>query len=258
MKKILTASLLLSSIFLSVIALGAGGSATRPNPNADPSYRGQWLIASSAIVQLKGNPLSTHPGTKPAPGRKIDFNSNALGSYRAQLSAERNDFKQWLRANAPRAKITSQYDISLNAVAVQLNGTPLERIAAAPMVKQARYNALYYPNLSESYKIINASDAWTAAGGRATAGAGIKIGDIDSGIDETHPFFDPTGFSYPPGFPKCDAADSTSHKPQTRTANTFPQRLLLPKSFITRRSSRASTPKPSRTTGRTQLAMRRA
>src|SRR4030095_8557690 len=25
------------------------------------------------------------------------------------------------------------------------------------------------------------------------------------------PFFDPTGFSYPPGFPKCDAADSASH-----------------------------------------------
>jgi subtilisin family serine protease len=94
---------------------------------------------------------------------------------------------------------------------VKLNGTPLATIAAAPMVQSAEYNALYYPNLSESYKIINASDAWTAAGGRATAGAGIKIGDIDSGIDETHPFFDPTGFSYPPGFPKCDAADSASH-----------------------------------------------
>ena len=53
--------------------------------------------------------------------------------------------------------------------------------------------------------------AWTAAGGRTTAGAGIKIGDIDSGIEETHPFFDPTGFSYPPGFPKCDAEDSNSH-----------------------------------------------
>jgi subtilisin family serine protease len=94
---------------------------------------------------------------------------------------------------------------------VQLNGTPLETIAAAPMVERAEYNALYHPNLSESYKIINASDAWTAAGGRAAAGSGIKIGDIDTGIDHNHPFFDPTGFSYPPGFPKCDAADSTTH-----------------------------------------------
>ena len=80
------------------------------------------------------------------------------------------------------------------------------------MVQSVQFNALYHPVLSESHKIINADAAWAAAGGRSTAGAGIKIGDIDSGIDETHPFFDPTGFSYPPGFPKCDAADSATHK----------------------------------------------
>jgi subtilisin family serine protease len=81
------------------------------------------------------------------------------------------------------------------------------------MVQSTEYNALYHPNLSESYKIINALGAWGGQAGRATAGAGIKIGDIDTGIDNLHPFFNPTGFSYPPGFPKCDAADSTSHTP---------------------------------------------
>jgi minor extracellular serine protease Vpr len=210
MKKILAASLIFSSIGLGVIAFGVGGS-PRPNASADAFTRGPDLNRSSAVVQLRGDPLSTSPRTKPAHGRKIDFNSNAVRSYRAQLNAGRNEFKRWLRTNAPRARVTSEYDVSINAVAVQLNGTPLATIAVAPMVQSAEYNALYYPNLSESYKIINASDAWTAAGGRATAGAGIKIGDIDTGIDETHPFFDPTGFSYPSGFPKCDAADSASH-----------------------------------------------
>src|SRR6266513_164139 len=195
---------------IAVFGASSGGS-SRPNANADAFNQGPSVDTSSAIVQLKGDPLSTSRATKPARGKKIDFKSNTVKSYRAQLSALRNDFKRWLQANAPRAKITSQYDISLNAVAVQLNGTPLQTIAAAPMVGQVQYNALYHPNLSESYKIINASDAWTAAGGRSVAGAGIKIGDIDTGIDETHPFFDPAGFSYPPGFPKCDAADSTTH-----------------------------------------------
>src|SRR4029453_17599397 len=212
MKKIIAAFLVFSSIALSVIALGVGRSGTtRPNPNADAFTRGLDMDRLSAVVQLTGDPLITSPRTKPPRGRKIDFNSNAVRSYRAELNAGRNEFKRWLRTNAPRARVTSEYDVSLNAVGVQINGTPLATIAAAPMVQSAEYNALYYPNLSESYKIINASDAWTAAGGRATAGAGIKIGDIDTGIDETHPFFDPTGFSYPPGFPKCDAADSNSH-----------------------------------------------
>ena len=167
-----------------------------------PSTAAPTWISSSAVVQLKGDPISTNPSTKPPHGRKIDFKSQGVRSYRAQLNQKRNEFKHWLRSNAPRARVTGEYDVSLNAVAVQLNGTPLATIAAAPMVQSAEYNALYHPTLSESYKIINASDAWTAAGGRATAGAGIKIGDIDTGIDETHPFFDPTGFSYPAGFSK--------------------------------------------------------
>jgi minor extracellular serine protease Vpr len=212
MKKILAAFLVFSSVALSVIALGVGGSATiRPNANADAFNQGPDVDKSSAIVQLKGDPLTTHSATKPAAGKKIDFNNNAVKSVRAQLAAGRNEFKRWLRANAPRARVTSEYDVSLNAVAVELNGTALQTIAAAPMVLRAEYNGLYHPTLSESYKIINAMDAWNAAGGRSVAGAGIKIGDIDTGIDETHPFFDPTGFSYPSGFPKCDAADSNSH-----------------------------------------------
>ena len=212
MKKILATLLIFSSIGLGVIAFGVGGS-PRPNASADSFYRGPDVDRASAIVQLKDDPLSTYPATRPAHGRKIDFNSNAVRSYRAQLSARRNEFRNWLRANASRARITSEYDISLNAVAVQLNGTSLTTIAAAPMVQSVEYNALYHPNLSQSHFIINADPAWVAAGGRAVAGAGIKIGDIDTGIDNTHPFFDPTGFSYPTGFPKCDAADSDSHTP---------------------------------------------
>jgi hypothetical protein len=210
MKKILATMLIFSAIGLGVIAFGIGGS-SRPNVNADAVVRGPDVDNTSAVVQLKGDPISTNPGTKPAHGRKIDFNSNAVRSYRAQLNAGRNQFKRWLRTNAPAARVTGEYDISLNAVAVKLNGTSLATIAAAPMVQSAEYNVLYYPNLSQSHFIINADPAWAAAGGRAMAGAGIMIGDIDTGIDNTHPFFDPTGFSYPSGFPKCDAADSNSH-----------------------------------------------
>ncbi|TMP94544.1 MAG: hypothetical protein E6L08_03565, partial [Verrucomicrobia bacterium] len=75
-----------------------------------------------------------------------------------------------------------------------------------------------------------ASDAWTAAGGRAAAGSGIKIGDIDTGIDHNHPFFDPTGFSYPPGFPKCDAADSATHTPD-QNCNYVSPKVIVAKVF---------------------------
>src|SRR6266478_2075807 len=223
---IAAALLILGAAMFSIAASGGGGSASgKPSASTDNFQKGPAVDTSSVIVQLKGDPASKF-SSKLAPGKKIDFNNNTVKSYRAQLAAQRNDFKQWLQTYAPKAKITSQYDISLNAVAVQLNGTSRDTIAGAPMVQQVEYNALYHPDLSESYKIINAAGAWTAAGGRSNAGAGIKIGDIDTGIDESHPFFDPSGFTYPAGFPKCDAADSATHKADQNCEHVSPKVIV--------------------------------
>jgi subtilisin family serine protease len=226
MKKLLRSCLLLVGSLFGAVAIAA-------QPGAGASNQDESVDTSSAIVQLQGDPLTTYSATKPGKSKKIDFQDNVVKSYRAQLAAGRNDFKSWLKANAPKAKITSEYDVSLNAVAVELNGTPLDTIAAAPMAKQVEYNVRYRPTLSESYQIINATGAWTSAGGRSTAGAGIKIGNIDTGIDQTHPFFDPTGFSYPPGFPKCDATDSSSNKPDKDCKYVSPK-VIVAKVFYNR------------------------
>ena len=83
MKKILATFFCVALSSLSIIALGAdqGGA------NADSFGNGPTVDTSSVIVQLKGDPLSTYVQTQPPQGRKIDFNSNAVKSYRAQLSA---------------------------------------------------------------------------------------------------------------------------------------------------------------------------
>ena len=207
MKRLSGALVALVALALTMVAgASAGGRAVSDLGTAAPA-----VDTSSAIVQLNGDPLSTYVKTRPAPGKKIDFSSNTTKSYRAQLSALRNDFKQWLRANAPSVKVNGEYDIALNAVAVQLNGTSLGTIAAAPMVKGAQYEGLYRPqdNNDPDLTLINAINAWSAVGGPANAGAGVKVGIIDTGIDQTHPCFNPAGYSYPSGFPKGDHSFTT-------------------------------------------------
>ena len=207
---------------------------TGPNPNADSFSQGPAVDTSSVIVQLKGDPLSTISAAKPAAGRRIDFKNSAATSYRAQLSAGRNDFRKWLQANAPGATITNEYDITLNGVAVELNGDrDFDHRRGADGGAGAGHSVLYHPDLSQSYQIINAVNAWNAAGGRSVAWTGIKIGDIDTGIDETHPFFDSTGFSYPPGFPKCDKRDSNSHQ-QDQDCNNVSPKVIVAKIFYGR------------------------
>ena len=47
----------------------------------------------------------------------------------------------------------------------------------------------------------------------------MKIGIIDDGLDQTHPFFSPAGFAYPAGFPKGQTAYTT---PKVIVARAFP------------------------------------
>ncbi|HET9576712.1 MAG TPA: S8 family serine peptidase [Usitatibacter sp.] len=170
------------------LAQGASDGTVAAKPTQD---------TSSAIVQLNGDPLSTYSKTRPARGRKIDFNGNTVKAYRAQLAALRIDYKSWLRANVPQAKVTGEFDISLNAVAVQLNGATLAQVSAAPQVKTAQYEGLYYPiggATDPDLALINAVDAWNAVGGPANAGEGVKVAIVDTGIDITHPCFSDAGY----------------------------------------------------------------
>jgi len=182
------AAIALISLFVfSSTAVGAPSDGPNSRPGQDKS---------TALVQLKGDPLATSDKTKPPQGKKIDFDSATVKSYRASLSALRNDFKAWLRANAPGAKVTGEFDISLNALSLNLGGERLETIAAAPMVQRAEYQGLYYPTADDpDLGIINAIAAWGGRAGAATAGAGVKVAIIDTGIDVSHHCFNDAGYA---------------------------------------------------------------
>src|SRR6266851_2142171 len=62
--------------------------------------------------------------------------------------------------------------------------------------------------VADGYALVIFSEpppaAWAAVGGVANAGAGIKIGVLDTGIDQTHPFLTDNTLAPPAGFPKFD------------------------------------------------------
>ena len=184
-----------------LLVVGAGSGLARSGTVTDGATATTGLDTDSALVQLNGDPLSTYVKTKPAPGKKIDFSSSTVKSYRAQLSALRNNFKQWLHDNAPNANVTGQFDIALNAVAVQLNGTSLSTIQAAPMVQAAQYEGFYTPQaIDPDLTLINAFAAWGGGGGAnagkiaGTANDRVKVAIIDTGIDVAQPCFNDAGF----------------------------------------------------------------
>ena len=187
---------ILAILVLTVSVVGPAFAAAGGN-SSDTSITGPRVDTTTALVQLKADPLSTYSRTKPLQGKKIDFNSKTVKSYRALLASQRNQFKTWLKMNAPQTRVTGNFDIALNAVSVQLNGVALEKIASAPMVKHAEYEGFYYPtdDVDPDLALISAIDAWDVGSGSANAGAGVKVAIIDTGIDILHPCF--SDFGYP-------------------------------------------------------------
>ncbi len=182
------------AVALTVAPLAGPAGAT---PTNDATASKTTVDTSLALVQLTMAPLSTADKTKPAKGKKIDFNNSVTKSYRALLSKARNDYKAWLRANVPGASVSGEFDIALNAVAVKLNGATLAQVAATPMVAQAQYEGIYTPTSAAvadpDLALINATAGW-GSGGAAGAGQGVKVAIVDSGIDQTHPCFSEAGY----------------------------------------------------------------
>lgn len=171
------------------------GASAAPPSNTDETTT-ETVDSSTALVVLTGEPVTTAQNVNRGNGSRVNLNGSATKSYRASLSAQRNSFRRWLKANAPNAQITGSFDIALNAVVVKLNGTSLDVIKRSTLVRTAQYEGYYHmlidPPVDPDLALINAEQAW-GADGEDGAGAGVKVAIIDSGIDQAHSCFNDMG-----------------------------------------------------------------
>jgi subtilase family protein len=118
----------------------------------------------------------------------------------AEIRREQRDVLARIRAEVPQARVRWRYQVVLNGLAVVAPEDAVARIASVQGVRKVQPSVRYRSALFSSPKVIGAPQVWGST--LATAGQGMKIGIIDDGVDQTHPFFSPAGFTMPPGFPK--------------------------------------------------------
>ena len=117
----------------------------------------------------------------------------------------------------PGAQVRWRYRVVLNGLAVVLPAGSVGRLEQVDGIAAVHRSSRYRPQLDRSPAAIGAPGLWGP--GLPTAGQGMKIAIIDDGIDQRHPFFDPAGYSMPPGFPKGQTAYTTA---KVIAARSFP------------------------------------
>ena len=158
---------------LAVAVLLAAGAPPMPGNSAD---------RAEVVVLLDSQPLARDPGN----GSAIDDEQQA--------------FLRRLESHMPEAEIGWRYRLVANGFSLSLPSSDVERLRALPGVRDVLPARRYAPQLSSSPQQIGAPALWGQA--LETAGQGVKIGIIDSGVDPSHPFFEPAGYTMPAGFPK--------------------------------------------------------
>jgi subtilisin family serine protease len=161
-------------------------------------------------------------------GQQLQLDSPSSVGYIEQLNREQTAVAKRIAKAIPGAYVHWRYSITLDGLAVVVPRGKLAELSRVPGVARVWQSATYRVSLDRTPQLIGAPIVW---GPQLTnTGQGIKIGIIDQGIDETHPFFNSAGFQYPPGYPKGNTAFTT---PKVIVARSFvPPGVTAPASTL--------------------------
>jgi subtilisin family serine protease len=217
-----------------VLALAAALSLLAGGGAAAPSHPSGKLV--EVVVTLPRPSLAAELGrnrTLAAAVRRrhsVSVAAPAAVSYLHSLAMAQRTFAARLGVDVPSARVHWRYGVALDGVSVVLPASELPRLRALPgatiwptvtyhafrdATRRATATARAQSNPGPT--LIGATSLWGPS--LSTAGQGIKIGIVDDGVDQAHPYFGPSGFAYPAGFPKGNTAYTT---PKVIVARAFP------------------------------------
>jgi subtilisin family serine protease len=193
----------IAPLLLLFLVLAGSGAAARPAATAALTEVVVTLpqpSLSQAILRDRGlaAAATTH--------HRLNLRAPAAVSYLRTLASAQRTLQGRIAAAIPAAQVHWHYSVVLDGMAVVVPASQLARLEAIPGAT-VWPSVTYHELLDRTPKLIGAPTVWGST--LATAGQGMKIGIIDDGLDQTHAFFSPAGFSYPPGFPKGNTAFTT-------------------------------------------------
>jgi subtilisin family serine protease len=201
-------ALLLPAFLGSLTLLAAAGAGASAQP---PAHGDAALV--EVVVTLPQPPLAEAIlrdrglAALATSHRRLNVRAAASVSYLRTLATAQRQLQARIQAAIPSAEVHWRYGVVLNGMAVVVPRSQLGRLTAmhgATVWPSVTYHAL----LNRTPQLIGAPTVWGPT--LSTAGNGMKIAILDDGVDQTHVFFDPSGYTYPAGFPKGNTAYTTA------------------------------------------------
>src|ERR1035437_2653416 len=154
-------------------------------------------IPGRYIVELK-----TEPAAAITAAKRIHYTAadSDVQARRVLLNAEHQALEAKIQVLG--GNVTHHYTTLVNAMAVTLTDQAAANVRQMPEVKSVTPVQRHHLLMDQAVNTHRITQAWQALpGGQSSAGAGIKIGILDCGVDNTHPAFSTFATPMPTGFP---------------------------------------------------------
>jgi minor extracellular serine protease Vpr len=163
------------------------------------------------IVRLPAPPLAAWRGSDrlafAARSQRLDTHTASSRAYLSQLARRQAVVAAQVRAAIPQARIQERFSILLDGFTVQLPVKSLPRLLRLGSIDKVYPSLTYTRTMDRGPSVIHATELQGAAGDK---GQGMKIGVVDTGVDASSPFLNPSGFTAPAGFPRGDKKATTN------------------------------------------------
>jgi hypothetical protein len=159
------------------------------------------IVPNRYIVELSTESVAAHASRTQLRGRV--FQTAAAAGQRALIRSEQAGVRR--AVERLQGRVTGTVENVKNALLVEIDDARAAQLSALPGVRAVYPVREFHMVLDHALPLHHVPDAWTQVG-VSNAGAGIRIGFIDSGIDIGHPGFHDGGFTAPAGFPLADTA----------------------------------------------------
>ncbi len=196
------------TLLVAAVALVLGTTAAARTPAPASGGTVELVVRLSAPSLVAATQSSRALAAATTRHRHLDVRAPASVSYLRTLAGAQRSLERRIVRTIPDAKVRWHYGVVLDGIAVVVPRDDAARLASVPGVAEVYPSVTYHALLDRSPQLIGAPAMWGTD--LSTAGQGIKIGVVDEGVDQTHPFFDPAGYTMPAGYPKGNTAYTTA------------------------------------------------
>ena len=171
------------------------------------------------MVKLDIDPVASYAGgikglkaTSPAATKKpLKANKAAVAAYTKHANAVVAAAAQDIKKAVPAAKVGRSFTTAFGGVAVRLPANKAKDLLAVDGVVAVQSDTLEQLQTDSSPRFVGATKVWPSLGGSSTAGKGVLVGVLDSGIWPEHPSLADPGIDPPDGGPfACEFGDGSA------------------------------------------------